>query len=546
MCQGVEVLFFGGRGNLTSRCARRKKAKAHAWLGLPVLWWVWFDAFNPHGIHVLYVYVIPKENPAKNGARIFILRPVDGWLGDLLPNCLWLFPSYMLLLILCLFGVSLFPRPFAHSSTNCRKGHAPNSSTGEFSHQVHKRGNTDNSFRNAALHYIVSANTAYGWKALADGVSWNVMKRNYKAGRTEEVTVRPGKGCSRVLQTLAKGRPGGLVGAPDIRAESASSKAKAHGSHQGPALWEAALKQDGDIEASTGVDGTSPSWDEIVRTGRFRPTHKSLLAAYSAAFGCGKGGGGVQSADPCADDRCPQCWENPSQLKNTTIRCSRFNHFAPLVASSGLGRWKGGDARSAGATNNAGCLSDAWVLGDKGGEDVEVWRTKPLADDDGRKVNVGNLSMGKIVYFFEHVANSRPDRLVGPPEATRWVLVFEYASAGLGNARSPDAATSHPMLRLRGNGEPVVFPAENIRRHVHLYHRCPEPRAGGATADDATEDVCGVVPATGADKGNSAPAWGHVFKLARRRLPGERGARPEDVYLLNEHHHSICRDSFID
>ncbi|CAM9227062.1 unnamed protein product [Hapterophycus canaliculatus] len=276
----------------------------------------------------------------------------------------------------------------------------------------------------------------------------------------------------------------------------------------------------------------------LVSSGRFRPTEPELLVAYRKMCSCGRVPG--VNAPCCADKICPACWEKTATLESTSIRCSRFNHFAPLVASSGTGYWKGGDARSAMSNFEDGQPSDAWVLGAGVGQDVEIHKKKPRVEDDGRDVDVGSLTMGKIVYFFDHTGNKRSDRCTG--STTRWVLVFEYVSAGVGNDRLPDVATRHPVLRLRGNAAPVVFPAGNIRRHVHLYHMCPDVvnLEGGARGVVHGSSVCGL---HAADDGR-ASVWRHAFKLAVRNLPGSR-VRGEDKYLLNEHHHSIFRDSFV-
>lgn len=413
--------------------------------------------------------------------------------------------------------------------------YSPNASTGEFAHQQHKRSNPSSSGRNAPLHYA--------WMGLADGVSYNVMKRNWKSGKDEQVTVRPGRGCSRVLQALRRKQPGGLVGAPDTRAEGKPTKARVAGSHKGSAIWTAQLRRDSDVEAS--VDGPSlPSWQEVVSSGRFRPTPSQLQKAYKTAYGCGNAGGADGTG--CAEPRCPECWTHANTLTHTSIECSRFNHFAPLAASSGLGRWKGGDARSALSGCKEEGLSDEWVFGCRGGEDVETWRTTPPVHDDHRKVDTADLTIGRIVYFFEHEANgTMSGRISTPGPKTRWVLTFEYVSAGDGRERLPDVATKHPTLRLRGNGPPAVFPAN--KRHVHLYHMCGsnESQPGHALAGEGDPEdpwaECGVVPAS---NGSGALVWRHAFKLAMRTLHAQH-TRGEDKYILNEHHHSISRDPFI-
>lgn len=418
-------------------------------------------------------------------------------------------------------------------------GFVPNASTGEFAHQQHKKSNKSSSGRNVPKHYIVSANTTYGWQGLKDGVRYNVMRYDARTRKRCEVTVRAGLACSRVLRTLEEEELTGKLSASDDVAEAGTpSRARLAGSHKGSALWNATMKKDSDENVMASAE--NPEWDNVVATGPFRPTAKAVEAAYKKHFGCGKGVG--VDAPPCEEPRCPQCWLDTGTLVETTMRCSRFNHFAFRVASSGTGRWKGGDARKAAATTNwEGLLDDRWVFGADGGENVEVWKTTPPTGDAESSANVDDLSMGKIVYFFKHRGNTRVGS-TGPGPETWWVLVFEYVSAGAGKSRLPDVATRHPIMRLRGRGVPTVFPADNIRRHVHLYHVCPCLGSGNVEGQEADERwVCGVAQ-DGSRSGTLV--WRHAFKLSRRRGPKQRMIG-EDRYLLNEHHHSIYQDSFI-
>ncbi|CAN0140715.1 unnamed protein product [Ectocarpus fasciculatus] len=275
-----------------------------------------------------------------------------------------------------------------------------------------------------------------------------------------------------------------------------------------------------------------------------------MKEAYKASFACHREAG--DGTPRCAELRCPTCWTNTGSLDSSAIQCSRYNHFASLLASSGTGTWKGGDARSAADYLKDDGPPNAWVLGEGGGQDVEVWRgTPPTGGDATASSSVENLSMGKIVYFFKHRGNAREGTAEPGPE-TWWVLLFEYVSAGSGNARLADTVTQHPVMRLRGRRSPVVFPAENIRRHVHLYHMCPAPSLGhvaetGQDEDDGAQPAgpppprcCGVSSTGSASQGGgsgTAATWRHGFKLAER-------AGEEDKYLLNEHHHSICQTSF--
>lgn len=376
------------------------------------------------------------------------------------------------------------------------------------------------------------------------------MKYNPSTRVNTEVTVRPGPGTVRVLQALRKDLPRGSPSAPGTPSQS-----RIVGSHTGSALWDAPQRLSGDVEVH-GEVGVPPSWDQILASGRFRPTETALKGAYLARYGCGRRGG---SAHPCAELRCPRCWVNPDALQSKTIQCSRYNHYAPLLCSSGMGHWKGGDARSAANCRKDNSPPDAWVFGEGGGQDVEVWRgTPPLHDDeDGRVVppapDFRKLSMGKIAYFFKHTGNGREGSNGTGPE-TWWVLLFEYTGAGVGHQRLPDATTKHPVLRLRGRGEPAIFAATSIRRHVHLFHACGCRNASGPVraGEGETEPrwVCGLdQPASassgGTSDGGGGLTWRHAFRLAERNITGVARCLGEDKYLLNEHHHSLCRDSFV-
>ena len=90
------------------------------------------------------------------------------------------------------------------------------------------------------------------------------------------------------------------------------------------------------------------------------------------------------------------------------------------------------------------------------------------------------------------------------------------------NAHRPDAATQHPVMNLSGRRRPKIYPVDRIRRHVHRWHFCPE-------------SVCGIYSSPGKMGGRNV--WIHLYKSFT-----DAGS---DSYLLNEQHHSICRDSFV-
>lgn len=253
-------------------------------------------------------------------------------------------------------------------------------------------------------------------------------------------------------------------------------------------------------------------------SGRFRPDEATLRDAYRTYFGCNR----PASEAVCNETRCPDCWLDPSALDKNDIRCTRFKHGASPRASSGLGGWEGGDVR---ASTRAGA-PDEWFVGEGCGEDVEFFKRQPFDDDGGPARAHQRLSSGRILYFFEHRGNKR----LGAQERP-WVLGFDYVSDGHGRSQRSDPVTLHPVVVLRGRGRPVVFPADAIRRRVHLYHRCPGPEH--PPADRAW--MCGpAASSTGRGK-----VWRHKFRLAS---PGDGAC---DRFILNEFHHSINRNSIV-
>ena len=159
-----------------------------------------------------------------------------------------------------------------------------------------------------------------------------------------------------------------------------------------------------------------------------------------------------------------------------------------------------------------------WCFGAGGGEDVEIY-TSPKHQQDKATASPG-VTIGRILYFFDHsvdgqhfVSDERP--------VTSWVVVSEFVSQNPGGSgRLSDAATNHPVFRLRSESRCKIFPTSAVRRHVHVRHVCPGLGA-------STPWKCTYPP-------NGATV--HRFKAATI------GAGP-DEYLLNEFHHSVARDS---
>lgn len=346
--------------------------------------------------------------------------------------------------------------------------------------------------------------------ALAEGVPWQLTRYHRGDRRYVVETVTAGAGCTAVLRMLGDALPGGLSSAPtDSRAASTPTAAESRGQFAGAANWSSALLEAG----GGGGGGNAGNWDTRLATGPLRPDERTLLDAYGTYFSCGQSSGPM-----CLEERCSSCWDNPSALDKKEIECSRFKHGASPLSSSGLGRWKGGNAKAAARAGPP----LAWAVGEDGGEDVEFYTKRPFHDPSG------DLSSARILYFFTHRGNTR----LGTPErpSTSWVLAFDFVNDGIGNQRSPDPVTLHPIMTLRGSGRPIVFPASAIRRHVHMYHRCPG--LDHPPADSAW--MCG--PERSGNGG--APVWRHKFRLAS---PGN-GC---DRFIRNEFHHSICRDTIV-
>ena len=80
----------------------------------------------------------------------------------------------------------------------------------------------------------------------------------------------------------------------------------------------------------------------------------------------------------CCDSRCPNCWYGGRDLLlHKEIHCSRIVWGVSRISSSGLGRYRGGNARAAGEEGPV----HAWALDEGAGEDVEIFK-KPRALKD--------------------------------------------------------------------------------------------------------------------------------------------------------------------
>lgn len=191
----------------------------------------------------------------------------------------------------------------------------------------------------------------------------------------------------------------------------------------------------------------------------------------------------MQNGGGCDEALCPRCSEGGpgGTFDSDDVRCSAIKHRAPPKASSTLGRWRGGQLRKAAEAGPA----NAWVLDEWLGEDVEIY-TCPKACNDGL-IDGHNLTMAKIVYFFQHEGNRRAGEADDSPgPSSEWVLVYEYctdSSQGDGvqtPAPTPDTTTLHPLYSLRATRScrPSTYPITAIRKHVLCTHACSEGVCG--------------------------------------------------------------------
>lgn len=374
---------------------------------------------------------------------------------------------------------------------------------------------------------------------MARGQSWVAKGYDY-ASRTRFAD-RPqtaGVGCIRVLNCMADCLRGGIVSPTDPDEGAAPTRAMAAGTYAGAAMWDAEiLRTDANAVYSADALPVREEWVTSVAQSGVVPRGKNIQDALRVWFGCG----GNAAEPACDDTRCPDCWLEGDKM-GVHISCSRFKHGAPPRASSGQGRWKGGDVQTA---TLEGVTPRAWALGGGMGEDVEIYthREAKYKSTSGD----GNVTLGKILYFFDESFD--PDKACSTNSTgavVEWVLVYEYVTCGAGRAELKDSITQHPTYWLQGNAAlPSVFPVSSIRRHVHMSHLCPlstlpctTGRSGSqaATSGVDAEWVCGLSLEDKARGGRKV--WKHKYKLAAKA--GAIVTR--DRYLLNEHWHSAFQD----
>lgn len=310
------------------------------------------------------------------------------------------------------------------------------------------------------------------------------------------------------------------------------------GQHPGSAMWRAEVVRDGDADeaisdgdSSAGGGNTAP-WVACVSGERgIRPHEATILRAAGVWFGCGR-----PHHDPgsCSETRCPRCWGGrPDKLDNSSISCSRFKHGVPPRASSGLGRFKGGDVKTA---TNDGPTQRGWAVGDGQGEDVEIFLTPDARASD--LSGDGDVTLGKILYFFDIEGNQRADTACDSGPIMEFVLVYEYVTCGVGRSRKPEHATKHPTYWLRGGRAvvPSVFPVDAIRRHVQMSHLCPVSSFENKNPSPLLS--CGLRD----EEGGRVQVWRHRYNLA---ATDQAGTHRGDAYMLNEHWRNVFQDGVV-
>lgn len=386
-------------------------------------------------------------------------------------------------------------------------GVVPDASIGEACHQPRKRTVTSGSGRDIAAHSIRSENTRLALRGLAEGIPYKATMYNRRTRKKERVEVTAGEGCSAVLQELLPRLDDGLREDRQTSVTESPSVEKTNPRHIGAATWTLTL---GNGEAPS-FEGPCASWEEGIRRGGYRvvPSHQGLRAALCLWYGCGE-----EDEGDCGNIFCQQCSPEES-LQDQVVDCSRYVSGASPGSSSSTRRWRGGAVRTAGANVDRPL---EWAFGAGGGEDVEIY-TSPQHQENTATASPG-VTLGRILYFFDHSIGGQHLSLDERP-LTSWVVVAEFVSQNPGNGgRLSDAATNHPVFRLRTESHCKIFPTSAIKRHVHMRHVCPGLGA-------SSQWKC-----TYPEKGASV----HRFKAAAL------GAG-HDEYLLNEFHHSMARDS---
>lgn len=411
---------------------------------------------------------------------------------------------------------------------------------------MHKRATKGGSGRNPALDHARRANMLLALHRLMTPDTYKASKYSYKDKKHITTAVTSGLRCQRALTSLASRLRGGISNVVDAEAETKPTTAQSTGQVPGSATWDAMVRLS---DASTPIPGSAAAggeeakddWQHRVVTGEYgiRPRASTILKAARVWYGCGQGNNVASSA--CSEPKCPRRWRGgPRRLENLRISCSRFKHGVPPRASSGKGFFTGGDVKNA---TRGGDTPRAWAVGEGSGENVEIF-TNPDARRQGLSGD-GDVTLGKLLYFFDHVGNPRRSGSTERGPLMHYALVYEYVTCGRGRTKREDPATKHPTYWLQGGirAEPSVFPVEAIRRTVHMYHLCPASSLAGDLgrgASSAANRCCGLVDGK-ATRGGGGKVWKHRYVLATARQPETQ----RDAYMLNEHWRGVYQDGVV-
>ncbi|CAN0134202.1 unnamed protein product [Ectocarpus fasciculatus] len=419
-------------------------------------------------------------------------------------------------------------------------GRPQNADVSEGGHQHHKKHNKSGSSRDPPAHHARSTNTKLALMRLATTETYTASRYSYSKKAKITETVTSGTGCQRVLQALDDRLSGGITNVVDGTEGKKPTAAMSAGKTHGSATWRATiLRRDAapdDVRAgSTGGGGAKEPWEACLSEGAVRPSAETILNANSQWYACGRSDG--DGRDICSELRCSSCWEGGGQsLKNADILCYRIKHGAPAKISSGLGRFKGGDVKAA---TTGGETPRDWAVGSGQGDAVEIF-TSPRAKRDDLSGD-GDVTLARILYFFDHEGNRRPDSTADAGPAMEFVLAYEFVTCGSGRSKKADSVTQHPTYWLQGGVKvvPSVYPVEAIRRHVMMYHHCPASSFATGVNHTPAPDSCGLHHDDRA-RGGGGKVWKHHYRLAAANHSGQR-----DAYMLNEHWRSSFQDGVV-
>ena len=419
------------------------------------------------------------------------------------------------------------------------KGRPQNADVGEGGHQFHKLSNSSGSSRDPPAHHARRVNTLLALTRLMTPEPYTATSYSFSTKKKVTEQVTSGPGCQRVLQAVGARLRGGISKAIDGAGDTNPTAVSAGQRHRS-ATWSAAILRDGDAAADdagagSAGGGAKEPWEVVVSEGAIRPSAGAILRANSTWFDCGRTD--ADNSGVCTDPRCSACWEGGrTNLENDGISCYQIKHGVPSKVSSGMGRLKGADVKAA---STAGANPRDWAVGSGQGEHVEIFTSRKAQMED--LTGDGNVTLATILYFFDHNANRRAGSTDEAGPTVEYVLVYEFVTCGAGRSKKEDSATRHPTYWLQGgvSQRPSVFPADAIRRHVHMYHQCPASSFITGVNPSPAPNACGLRD-DDREKGGGK-IWKHHYRLAADRPTN--GTR--DAYMLNEHWQGSFQDGVV-